>query len=124
MLNFLIAVITSTYERTINYQKIISFKHKAELNEECYMLMTVFTKLQEFKIIVFSTSKEATKLEDNELEDAVDNLKRYMTKETRDLTNSHKELNDNMLIVKDNQDKLEAQMRQRFASLQKLQGDI
>jgi len=31
-----------------------------------------------------------------------------MTKETRDLTNSHKELNDNMLIVKDNQDKLEA----------------
>ena len=88
------------------------------------MLMTVFTKLQEFKIIVFSTSKEATKLEDNELEDAVDNLKRYMTKETRDLTNSHKELNDNMLIVKDNQDKLEAQMRQRFASLQKLQGDI
>ena len=102
MLNFLIAVITSTYERTINYQKIISFKHKAELNEECYMLMTVFTKLQEFKIIVFSTSKEATKLEDNELEDAVDNLKRYMAKETRDLTNSHKELNDNMLIVKDN----------------------
>ena len=46
MLNFLIAVITNTYERVNNYQKIISFKHKAELNEECYMLINVFTQLQ------------------------------------------------------------------------------
>ena len=34
MLNFLIAVITSTYERVMNYQKIISYMHKAELNME------------------------------------------------------------------------------------------
>ena len=90
------------------YQKIISFKHKAELNEEHYQLLDVFTELPQYKIIVFSTSKEATKLEGNELEEAVDTLKRYMTKETRDIMNSHKELNDNMLLVKANQDKLEA----------------
>ena len=36
MLNFLIAVITSTYERVMNYQKIISYMHKAELNVEIF----------------------------------------------------------------------------------------
>ena len=36
MLNFLIAVITSTYERVMNYQKIISYMHKAELNVEVF----------------------------------------------------------------------------------------
>ena len=36
MLNFLIAVITSTYERVMNYQKIISYMHKAELNVETF----------------------------------------------------------------------------------------
>ena len=78
MTNFLIAVITSTYERVISYQKIISFQHKADLNEECYQLMGVFSNLPEFRVIVLSTSKEATKLDDNIIDDAVENLKRYM----------------------------------------------
>ena len=76
MTNFLIAEITSTYERVINYQKIISFQHKADLNEECCQLMGVFSNLPEYKIIVLSTSKEAIRLEDNIIEEAVENLKR------------------------------------------------
>jgi hypothetical protein len=32
MLNFIIAVITTTYGKVINLQKIISYKHKADLN--------------------------------------------------------------------------------------------
>lgn len=76
MLNFLIAVITSTYDRVINYQKIIAFKHKAELNEECYMLIRVFRELKEYRIIVFSTCIDTSKIEDNSFENAVSDLKR------------------------------------------------
>ena len=85
MLNFLIAVITTTYEKVSSLQKIFGFKHKAELNEECYQLIQVFKELPQYKIIVFSTSKEAATLEDNELEEANFELKKYMAKETKEL---------------------------------------
>lgn len=45
MMNFLIAVITSTYEKAINYQKIISYMHKAELNLEVFQLTSFFWKM-------------------------------------------------------------------------------
>ena len=96
MLNFLIAVITSTYERVNNYQKIISFKHKAELNKDCYILIRCFKELPEYKLIVFSTSKEATTVDDNVLEEAVVDLKRYVSKETREIKSNQKEINDNI----------------------------
>lgn len=70
--------------------------------------MSVFMNMPEYRIIVFSTSKEAASLEDNELENAVDTLKRYMAKETREVKGGHKELNESMLVVKDQQDKMEA----------------
>jgi len=106
MTNFLIAVITTTYEKVKKYQKIISFRHKAELNEECYMLMGVFRKLPEYKIITLSASKETTKQTDNEVVEVVESLKKFMTKETKEIKTSHKELNDNIMVVRDNQDKL------------------
>ena len=65
MLNFLIAVITSTYERVMNYQKIISYMHKAELNVENFQLISFFYSLEEYRFIVFSTSKQAGTLEDD-----------------------------------------------------------
>ena len=36
LLNFLIAVISQSYEKVIEQQLIYSYMHKAELNEECY----------------------------------------------------------------------------------------
>ena len=36
LLNFLIAVISQSYERVIEQQNIYSYMHKSELNEECY----------------------------------------------------------------------------------------
>jgi hypothetical protein len=65
MLNFLIAVITSTYERVMNYQKIISYMHKAELNSETFQLMRFFYTLEEYRFIIFSTSKQSSTLEDD-----------------------------------------------------------
>jgi hypothetical protein len=65
MLNFLIAVITSTYERVMNYQKIISYMHKAELNVENFQLISFFYSLECYRFIVFSTSKQVGTLEDD-----------------------------------------------------------
>merc|ERR1711935_1134377 len=42
----LIAVITSAYQRVMNYQKLIGFKHKADLNYETYMLISTFMELK------------------------------------------------------------------------------
>jgi hypothetical protein len=49
--------------------------HKAELNEECYQLLTVFTHLKEYKIIIFSYSKDHfTNVDDDEDNQHVTNL--------------------------------------------------
>jgi hypothetical protein len=61
MLNFLIAVLQQTYNRVMNYQKIIMYQQRAELNEECYNLLSIFLRIKQFKYIVFSTNKEIKK---------------------------------------------------------------
>ena len=62
MLNFLIAVIQSNYNKVINFQEKIAYQieyqHKAELNEETYQLYSYVKKLECYKIIVFTTSKQ------------------------------------------------------------------
>ena len=61
MLNFLIAVLQQTYNRVMNYQKIILYQQRSELNEECYNLLSIFLKIKQFKYIVFSTNKDIKK---------------------------------------------------------------
>ena len=60
MLNFMIAVIMTKYEKVINgnQSQVIKYKHKAELNAETYELISVFKKLGEYRCIIFSTAKE------------------------------------------------------------------
>jgi hypothetical protein len=67
MLNFIIAVINSTYERVSQDAIYINYKYKAELNLECYDLLSNLFIPKSFKIIVFSRSKE----EQNTLHDPV-----------------------------------------------------
>jgi hypothetical protein len=45
----------------MNYQKIILYQQRAELNEECYNLLSIFIRIKSFKYIVFSTNKEMKK---------------------------------------------------------------
>ena len=65
MLNFIIAVITTTYAKVITLQKIISYKHKADLNEECFELLSLLGFNEEFKLIVFSNCKEVSMMEED-----------------------------------------------------------
>lgn len=53
MLNFLIAVITSNYEKVYNSQAVIAYLHKASLNYETYMLLNCFKDLPEYRCFVF-----------------------------------------------------------------------
>ena len=83
MLNFLIAVIQSNYNKVINFQEKIAYQHKAELNEECYQLYSYFRTLESFKIIIFSTSKEASTLENDEIAEVFDIIKSEVSKENK-----------------------------------------
>ena len=46
MMNFIIAVITTTYAKYVVYQKTITYKNKADLNMEFFELMNLFGKYQ------------------------------------------------------------------------------
>jgi len=38
MTNFIVAVVVGTYDEVKDQQKIISYRQKAEMNFECYMM--------------------------------------------------------------------------------------
>ena len=58
MLNFMIAIIDSTYKRVMSQKKIHIYKNKAELNEESYQILKYFTTLKEYNVIVISACKD------------------------------------------------------------------
>lgn len=63
MLNFMIAVIMTTYEKVTNgnLQVVIGYKHKSDLNHETFMLISVFRQLKKYRCIVFSSAKDEKK---------------------------------------------------------------
>ena len=84
-LNFIIAVISSTYNRNMDYKIILKFKQLASINEECYYLVKVMSKLlkqsNHFKILVFSSSiYENSILGNDQFEDMIDTMKKYVSK--------------------------------------------
>jgi len=79
MLNFIIAVITSTYSRVVNYQKIISYKNKADLNFEFYELFKLLGYFkEEIKLIVFSISKDTQDIEEDPIVNAQVDIKNHI----------------------------------------------
>ena len=63
LLNFLIAVISQVYDDIISQQTTLTFKHKATLNREYFMILRYLNSLQEFNTIVFSDDKELVEQE-------------------------------------------------------------
>jgi hypothetical protein len=124
MLNFLIAVISSTYVRVLNYQKIISYMHKAELNVETFQLISFFVSLEEYRFIVFSTSKQAGTLEDDQFSEIVDLLKKFIFQENKELKQSHDDLNKKILDVQSFQESLTNRIQSKFDALSKKQNSI
>jgi len=79
MLNFIVGVIVTTYEKVWTLKSIIKFKHRALMNNDAAMVMSKLNssfincfswcgvwELKPYSIVVISTSKEATRLEDGD----------------------------------------------------------
>jgi uncharacterized membrane protein len=60
LLNFLIAVISATYERVDSQKTNYTYKDKAEMNEECCTILKSLYLKGEVKMIVFSYDKNLT----------------------------------------------------------------
>lgn len=59
MTNFNIAQITSTYERVKGLEKKISYELKAEMNQNIYLLMSIFLRLTPYRCIIFANTKNS-----------------------------------------------------------------
>ena len=61
LLNFIIAVINETYNLVKNDQVLINYADKAELNKECYEILSFLKKHAEFSVIRFTVNKQDDK---------------------------------------------------------------
>jgi hypothetical protein len=52
--------------------------HKAELNVEVFQLISFFYTLEEYRFIIFSTSKQSASLEDDQFSEIIDLLKKFI----------------------------------------------
>ena len=101
MLNFMIAVIMTTYERVINgnMQVVIGYKHKADLNFETYMLISTFKKLRKYRCIVFASAKDQFRDGNSEFIEMFDNLKRNVAKKFNDVKAMNVEIEKNFHLI-------------------------
>ena len=51
MLNFLIAIISQSYENVMSQQIVFQYQQKVEMNEECLMILNYFKFLENFTIL-------------------------------------------------------------------------
>ena len=94
MINFLIAVITSAYQRVMNYQKLIGFKHKAELNYESNALISQFVTLPEYRYLLIMSSTSARELINDQFDEKAEQFKKFMLKETTGLKQTHDQVHE------------------------------
>lgn len=60
------------------------------------MLIRTFMDLQEYKIIVFSTSKESSKMSENMVQDGLAKLRKKFVALQKDLNTDHTTVKDSM----------------------------
>jgi hypothetical protein len=91
MLNFLIAVITSNYEKVKSEQAIIAYLNKASLNAETYMILKCFKDLPEYRCIVLQKSRLSDSTKD-EMDKRFDELKKFIGKKNLQLVFKHEKM--------------------------------
>lgn len=116
MLNFLIAVITNNYENVFNKQIIYSYFHKAGLNHETCMLLSVLQDLPEYRCIVFQQSRNGENGPD-EMDERFDGLRKFIAKQNKQILVKHEEIGEDMATVLTQQSDLQEQLKQGFMHL-------
>ena len=85
LLNFLIAVISATYEK-VNSQKInYTYKDKAEMNEECCTILKSLYNKGEVKLICFTYDKNLTIIQESDYKEVIDEIKKNVKAATDDI---------------------------------------
>lgn len=116
MLNFLIAVITDNYGRVQQQQRVYGFMHKAQLNHETYMLLSVLQDLPEYRCLVFQKDRGNEAGED-EMDRRFEDLKKFIDKRTRTLCSNHESIEKNLSEVFRNQHDLTETMNNKFTQV-------
>ena len=105
LLNFLIAVITESYEEVATKQSIYTYVHKASLNQECYQLISFFKRMKSYKVVVFSYNKELassggvseeSSSNDIGLQYVIAKLKKLVKKENKHIMDSQKDIKNEL----------------------------
>lgn len=76
LLNFLIAVISQTYERVSGSKDNYTYKDRAEMNKECSIILKALSYQGEVKMIVFSEDKNIWSQENNVWSGFVESIRR------------------------------------------------
>jgi hypothetical protein len=87
LLNFLIAVISQTYERVASSQVNYIYKDKAEMNEECQLILSTLYYVGEVKMIVFTYDKSIFSVESDAWGGIVDQVKQVVDKSASKIRN-------------------------------------
>ena len=95
LLNFLIAVISQTYERVSGSRVSYTYKDKAEMNVECATILKRVYQQGEVKMIVFTYDKSIWATEDQGWGGVVDSIKKALTK-------ANSQLNDRIGYMEEN----------------------
>lgn len=94
LLNFLIAVISATYEeidaKKINY----TYKDKAEMNVECCTILKSLYYKGEVKMIVFTYDKNLTVIPESQFQEVLDVVNSAVSEITSDINTKFKALGD------------------------------
>ena len=77
MLNFLIAVISQVYDQVVENQEQVMYKHRAELNQEFFMIWKFFNICQPFSIFVFSIDQNHLYDDNKEWSGFVQEIKQF-----------------------------------------------
>lgn len=79
LLNFLIAIISQTYERVAGSQSNYTYKDRADMNQEAMTILSALYYQGEVKMIVFTQDKSIWATEDNQWGGIVDSIKKVVS---------------------------------------------
>lgn len=105
MLNFMVAVMMSTYDNVVGggLQEIIGYKYKAELNFETLLTLSKFKNLQEYRCIVISNAREQMKNDEQEMiQNFFSVLKDKFKRAYEQGRNTHTEIEKNLRKIETN----------------------
>lgn len=63
--------------------------HKADLNQENYNLMSFLVNLPEYRVIVFSSSMDLENMEDDQLCEVCELIKKFVCEENKEVKCNH-----------------------------------